>query len=357
MPRLFSNNEYADIHYVYGFCDGNAEQAVHEYGRRFPNRRRPNARVFINTHIRFCEFGLRKSNEQYPNNNRVHIRRNMQVLQLFDINRRLSTRRAAQQLNISQSKVWRTLRADRRHPYHLQPVQNLEPEDLGRRLAFSNWLLAQVNNNNDFLRRILWTDEATFTRNGVVNYHNLHVWDHENPHEIRPRSFQSEFKVNIWVGLIDNNLCGPHILPDRLNAGYFYQFLNNDLNNLMEEVPLWLRHEGWIQLDGAPPHYGRIVREWLNTNYPQRWIGRSGPVAWPPRSPDLNPLDYYLWSTVKNKVYEITVRTREELVLRIQEACNEIRQDPDQILRAIQSLHRRCRKCIEVGGNHFEQML
>ncbi|EZA55032.1 hypothetical protein X777_04496 [Ooceraea biroi] len=41
MPKVFSNEEYTDIHFVYGFCDGNARAAVREYQRRFPNRRAP----------------------------------------------------------------------------------------------------------------------------------------------------------------------------------------------------------------------------------------------------------------------------------------------------------------------------
>ncbi|EZA55864.1 hypothetical protein X777_04083 [Ooceraea biroi] len=31
MPKVFSNEEYTDIHFVYGFCDGNARAAVREY--------------------------------------------------------------------------------------------------------------------------------------------------------------------------------------------------------------------------------------------------------------------------------------------------------------------------------------
>lgn len=46
----FSNEEYADIHFIYGFCNGNARAAVTEYHRRFPNRRVPDRRVFSNVH-------------------------------------------------------------------------------------------------------------------------------------------------------------------------------------------------------------------------------------------------------------------------------------------------------------------
>ncbi|KAG8289720.1 hypothetical protein J6590_098624, partial [Homalodisca vitripennis] len=45
--------------------------------------------------------------------------------------------------------------------------------------------------------------------------------------------------------------------------------------------------------DGAPPHYGLHVREYLNNIFPNRLIGRRGSIEWPPRSPDLSPLDYF----------------------------------------------------------------
>jgi hypothetical protein len=31
-----------------------------------------------------------------------------------------------------------------------------------------------------------------------------------------------------------------------------------------------------FQQDGAPAHYGLAVREYLNEDLPQRWIGRTG---------------------------------------------------------------------------------
>ena len=41
MPFVFSHVEYCDMHFVYGFCDGNARAAVEEYQRRFPDRMIP----------------------------------------------------------------------------------------------------------------------------------------------------------------------------------------------------------------------------------------------------------------------------------------------------------------------------
>ena len=47
MPFLFSHVEYCDMHFVYGYCDGNASAAVNEYRRRYPERRIPSKRVFV----------------------------------------------------------------------------------------------------------------------------------------------------------------------------------------------------------------------------------------------------------------------------------------------------------------------
>ena len=80
--------------------------------------------------------------------------------------------------------------------------------------------------------------------------------------------------------------------------------------------------------DGAPAYFSRITREFLNNNYTNRWIGRRGPIAWPARSPDLNPLNFYLWGHLKTIVYDIPVATVEVLRNRIITACEKIRNSP-----------------------------
>jgi hypothetical protein len=55
-----------------------------------------------------------------------------------------------------------------------------------------------------------------------------------------------------------------------------------------------------FQQDGASPHYLEEVRKYLNTRFPGRRIGGAGPIAWPPHSPDLTSLDFFLWGIVKD---------------------------------------------------------
>jgi hypothetical protein len=54
IPFTFSNAEYADVVYVYGFCDGSAVATVTEYHRRFPNCRILDLRVFLPAFSTHC---------------------------------------------------------------------------------------------------------------------------------------------------------------------------------------------------------------------------------------------------------------------------------------------------------------
>ena len=78
----------------------------------------------------------------------------------------------------------------------------------------------------------------------------------------------------------------------------------DDLLILLEDVSLNVRLWMWYLHDGAPPHFRLEVRDLLNQVGLQgiRWIGQDGPVPWPPRSPDLNPLDFCLWGYLKSEV-------------------------------------------------------
>jgi hypothetical protein len=171
--------------------------------------------------------------------------------------------------------------------------------------------------------------------------------------------FQHRFSVNVWCGLIGPYLIGPYIFVGALNGRNYLDFLQNELNALLEDVPLALRLSMFFQHDGAPPHYHNAVRTHLNTMYHRRWIGRGGPIAWPARSPDLSPLDFYLWGEYKRLIYENRPKplTRDELLGRIHEATVVIKQNQDVLQRSSSQLFRRATLCINENGGHFEQLL
>ena len=59
-----------------------------------------------------------------------------------------------------------------------------------------------------------------------------------------------------------------------------------------------------------------------------------GFIEWPARSPDLTPLDFYLWGYLKSKVYFDKPESLEELKNRIRAEIQQIR--PQTISKALQ---------------------
>ena len=60
---------------------------------------------------------------------------------------------------------------------------------------------------------------------------------------------------------------------------------------------------------------------------------------------------------MKTLVYETKVDSRAALLHRIFATAELIRDHPDNIASAIQSLLMRAENCIATGGGHFEQLL
>lgn len=202
---------------------------------------------------------------------------------------------------------------------------------------------------------VLFTDEAGFSKNGIINSHNLHLWADENPHASIVTRHQHRFEpINVWAGIIGQHLIGPFVLPRRLTGPLYLHFLQHNLPGLLEGLPLAIRRDMWFMHDGAPPHFSQVVRQHLNRNFENRWIGREGPVAWPPRSPDLNPLDFFLWGYLKALVYANPIDTRENLLERINFHCREIGANIEALWKVQQSFIKRARECIRLEGAHVE---
>lgn len=112
------------------------------------------------------------------------------------------------------------------HPFHILKVQSLFQVDYGPQVQFCNWVLEREAQQPQFFFQVLFTDEACFTREGIVlNQRNSHVWEYVNPHITVGKSFQHTFRVNIWADMISNYLIGPYLLLPWLNGHVYREFL------------------------------------------------------------------------------------------------------------------------------------
>jgi hypothetical protein len=96
-------------------------------------------------------------------------------------------RNISQLLNVqvSRASIQRILKAKKYHPFKISLHQELSEDDMINRLNFCHFMLHTLNDNQNYAHTILFSDEATFKSNSVVNRHNMHYWALENPHWIR----------------------------------------------------------------------------------------------------------------------------------------------------------------------------
>jgi hypothetical protein len=127
------------------------------------------------------------------------------------------------------------------------------------------------------------------------------------------------------------------------------------LPDVLDDVPLQLPVGMWFIHDGT--HFSGIARQYLNDHIPGKWIGRNGPVAWTPHSPDLNPIDFYLWGHVKNEVRSTPVTNVDELWERILATFDAISKRPSQLERVRESMMRRLNGCVAANGQHFGHLM
>ena len=81
-------------------------------------------------------------------------------------------------------------------------------------------------------------------------------------------------------------------------------------------------------------------------------MGRGGPIPWPARSPDLTPLDFWLWGYLKGIVYAQSPKTILNLKQAISDAISDI---PNQMVKnATKCVTKRAQKIVEVLGLHIE---
>jgi transposase len=79
------------------------------------------------------------------------------------------------------------------------------------------------------------------------------------------------------------------------------------------------------------------------------------PAFWPPNSPDLNPVDYKIWSVLQDRVYRTRILNVEHLKQRLVEEWAQF--DQKIIDGAVKQWRQRLRACVRAEGGHFEHAI
>ena len=263
-----------------------------------------------------------------------------------------SINRCSLETGISPSTVRRILKFDlKMNPYHIQVVQALTVEQKRKRMQCCQVFAEMANMQPGIINQFAFSDEATFHTSGHVNRHNTVFWGTENPRVVYEHERASP-KVNVWCCVTVGGVIGPYFFNEpTVNSVNYLDMLES---YAMDEIPLNIRRTGYFQQDGAPAHYANIVRHFLDGEFPNRWIGRRGPVEWPGYSPDLTPCDFWLWGMLKTEVYKTKIANLDELKQRITDVIADIRQA--MCVHAMNATLERFVACAENGGEQVETL-
>lgn len=144
----------------------------------------------------------------------------------------------------------------------------------------------------------------------------------------------------------DNRAC---IFSLTINAEKYWEEL---ILPFLDKLTRQERHHGYFQQDGAPPHTANVNLKRLSEVFPNRVISTG---LWPPRSPDLSPLDFYLWGATKEKVYKRRPHNLEDLQQHITENIRNITRQ--ELISVSDNMRKRIDLCIRENGGHFQQLL
>jgi len=177
-------------------------------------------------------------------------------------------------------------------------------------------------------------------------------WAPENPH-IHVEKGVNLLGLNVWCGLSLRGPTGPFFFEGTVTGQVYLDMLRTSI--LPAIHTLFGNGQFYFQQDGAPLHFHRDVTAYLNEKLPGQWIGQRGAGEFPPHSPELTPLDFYLWGTLKDVAYCIKLATLVVLWEEIKTACAAIH--VNTLVNVAQAVVRRNQKCLDNDGNHFEHLL
>ncbi|CAH1986618.1 unnamed protein product [Acanthoscelides obtectus] len=162
--------------------------------------------------------------------------------------------------------------------------------------CFENWfermqITAEIFNerheNSNVHRKYVLELVAKFRETGSVANKKRNI---ENPIRILKAHSFHPYKIHLVQELNEDDFDRRLQFCEDMNA------IDPALTAIIENQNdrRYIANRLMFQQDGAPPHYVLRVRQYLDQTFPDRWIGRRGVNEWPPRSPDLSPLDFFM---------------------------------------------------------------
>lgn len=311
----------------------------------FKNVRAPSRSVIINIISNFEKTGSvlnTPHNKKEPSQKRQEVKNQLETMVTEFPN--LSIKKAASAIGVSPTLVYNVLHDDLHlKPYKLHEWHKLEYHDYEKRVEFAEWFLGLPKDHKFFF---ICSDEAYFYLTLPMNKQNNRIWSESVPFDAIEVPLHDE-KLLVWCAFSAKVIYGPYFFESTVKKDNYLEMLKSFF---------WRRHcqalnasKYYFQQDGATAHTADIVQKWLSSKFGKLFIDKK---KWPPRSPDLNPCDFYLWGYLKSVVYNPLPKTLDDLKSNIEREIKKI--SPETLKSVFFYLEKRCELIISAEGGHIE---
>lgn len=272
-----------------------------------------------------------------------------------------SSRRRSQELNVSRSSIRRILKLDLHlFPYRIQVKHKLTENDKQARVSMCEWFNDMMEEDEDWIDNVWFSDEAHFHLDGHVNSKNTVFWGSNAPDMVLQRPLHSQ-KVTAWCAMNSKFIIGPYWFEDdhgrttTVNQENYRSVIHKFHASLRRRRRTIIIENQWFMQDGATPHTANATLELLTEKFGECLISRRTDNPWAPHSPDLNPLDFFLWGYAKDNVYRNNPRTLQDLKEAI---VAFVRGIPQAMCgQVIRNFAVRLNECLNRHGGHIEHIL
>lgn len=217
-----------------------------------------------------------------------------------------SVRKMATDLNVSKTTMHRVLKDDLGcQAFKKRKVHGVSAASKQKRFERAALMLSR-HAGEEFV----FSDEKLFVLQQSHNPQNDRLWAYTSKNisdkdRNIPR-FQSAASVMVWGGICKRGKL-PLVFIEKgvkINAAYYKaEVLEKVVKPSVERM--YGKDHYVFQQDGAPSHTANLVQNWCRTNLTD-FLAKD---EWPPSSPDLNPLDFFVWSYMLSKINEYRVPT------------------------------------------------
>ena len=189
-----------------------------------------------------------------------------------------------------------------------------------------------------------------YDKRTIASTPKMQIWIAMNNRDV-PRVIKTKFPATVMVfGVVSSkgHIMPPHIFEVNLKVNTKVY-----LDVLKSVVIPWCNQVAggrpWVwQQDLAPAHKSKETQAWL-----QKECYDFVPFShWPPSSPDLHPLDYFVWSYVENITNMTPHNTKASLIATIRRVFAEL--PPALVEKACSQFWIRIEAVIEAEGGYIE---